>query len=164
MGILTNLLGDRNTEKFGDSWAETYFKRYDNSTRQNPYASPAIHLANMWCGHFGCKSEANYKLLLPGVVKSMVAVHGCLRPPSGGIALSLYMLFIEQRQIIDRYPKYQTKYGELMNDIFFLLHAKNYDELNARFNAVNPGLQLQSPFPLEDPEFNELAKRLGIWQ
>src|SRR5258708_3494682 len=163
MGVLTNLFGDRNSEKFADSWGQTYFARYDTSTKENPYGSPAIHLANMWVGHFGCKKDANYKRLLPEVVKSVIARHGCLRPPNGGIALSLFMLFIEQPQVMARYPKYEAKYGDLMGEVIALEQAKDYDELNRKFNTVNPGLKMQSPFPLTSPELDALGKQLGIW-
>ena len=163
MGVLTNIFGDRQSEKFGDSWLETYFGRYERSAKKNLYESPAIHLVDMWVGHFGCKREANYKLLLPEVLESVIATHGCLRPPNGGIALSLYMLSIEHPKIAARYPKYEAKYGELMGEIMVLEQAKNWEELNKRFNSINPNLKLRSPFPLIPAEHDERGKRLGLW-
>ena len=73
------------------------------------------------------------------------------------------MLSVEQPQVVARYPKYEAKYGELMNEIIALEQAKDWAELNRRFNAVNPRLRAQSPFPMISEEHEALAKELGLW-
>jgi hypothetical protein len=162
MGILSNLFPSNQSESYGDSCVQIYFSLYEKSVRKNPYLPPAVHLGEMWLGHFGKNPQANQKLLDPGAVKALLVTHGCLPHPKGGIAVALYILSIKHPQIVSRFPKFEAKYAELIGEIMALDQAKNWDELNKRFNSVNPGLQLQSPFPIVSEECREFAKELGL--
>jgi hypothetical protein len=139
MGVLTDLFGDRSSEKFGDSWLETYFTRYDSSVKRQPYVSPVMHLADMWIGHFSLKRKENAKWLTNEAFKVATSRHACLRPPACGLALALFMLSIEQPQVTAAHKKYEQKYRELMTEVMRLEAAQDFDSLNKLLNLMASG-------------------------
>jgi len=162
VGVLTNLFGDRTSEKFGDSWVNTYYGRYEGALKRHPERPPCYNLLEMWEGHFALKKEVNAHRLQPTVVKHMMALHGCLPHPSGGAALALYMLFCEHPQVCALHSKYEKRYGDLMTEVMVLEQAKNWDALNTLFNLVNAGAAAEPVFPIYDPRVDALKKRWGI--
>ena len=111
MGIFRKLFGDRESEEFGDSWLDTFCARYERAAKEEPYAPPADHLMAMWIGNFSCLPQRNANYLMDSVIQQMACLHACLPPPDCGIALGLYMLAIEQPQVVAKHPRFESAYG-----------------------------------------------------
>jgi hypothetical protein len=146
MGHFTNIFGNRETEKFGGSWVETYPKNYFLSVKQWPNAPTAYHLSAMWIKYFSMFKQQYAAILSEEVVELMCCTHACLPPPQCINALALAMLSIAQPQIVEKYPKFEKAYHQYMSEIFRLMDNDRFDELNAIYAKLNPGMQKKDPF------------------
>jgi|SRR5579883_646977 len=162
MGVFTNIFGDRTSEKFGDSWLNTYYGRYETEMRRNPGRAPVYYLIDMWAGHFVIRKKDNPQLLESPVVGFVTKRHACLPYPGCAAALALYMLYTEYPQCVALNGKYERRYGELMGEVMALEMTQEWDALNARFNLVNPGAAQGPVFPVPDPRFEILKQHWGV--
>ncbi len=168
MSIFTKIFSNRESEKFGWSWVETYGRHYERAVRKSPHAAPIVHLICMWDGHFAplprkYLPERSLKLLMDPVVENFACLHACIPPPDCAIALGLFMLSIEQPQVVARHPKFEEEYGRLMAAVLPLQKQEDFDGLNALFNKQNPNATKQSPFPIGGMEDCQRGKSLGLW-
>jgi hypothetical protein len=163
MSVLRKLFGNRESDKFGQDWLETYLGRWQNAVKKAPLAPPVHHLKEMWVRHFAYLPERNRKYLMDLVVQQMACIHACIPPPDCALALGLYMLSVEQPQVIARHRRFGESYGLLMANIEPLVEKQDFQSLNLLFNKHNPNAERSSPFPVGGMESFKRAKELGIY-
>lgn len=160
MGHFTNIFGNRESEKFGDSWVETYPKNYYFSLKMHPQAPTAYHLSVMWIKYFSMFKQQYAAILSDEVVELMCSTHACLPPPQCVNALALTMLSIAQPQVVEKYPKFEKAYMQYMSEIYQLMDDGKFDALNAIYAKLNPGMQKKDPFSVDMKELWKHTKRL----
>ena len=159
MGHFINIFGDQKSEKFGDSWLETYPANYYYSVKMQPQASTAYHLSAMW-GRYFSMNKKYAPLLSDEVVELMCCLHACLPPPQCVNALALAMLSIAQPQVVEKFPKYEEAYARYMSEIHKLMDDDKFDALNAIYAKLNPDMQKKDPFSIHAKELWKHTKRL----
>jgi len=163
MGAFTNLFGNRNSEKFGDSWFNTYYDRYKKAVQAEPFVSPVRHLLRQYYGHFSLTPQRSAAYLDRLVMETHVCTHACVRAPFCGEAMALVMLFVEHPHLTTLYPKYEARYGEIMGDVLAAQRAEDWETMNRLFDDINPTVEKRSPFPIGGQRLHDEGKRVGLW-